>query len=315
MTDYEIEIEAIDLSPYREGNTGINYVHRLDSGRPGPRVLVNALTHGNELCGAHALAKFLDDAVMPSLGMLTLSFANIAAYETFNPSNPTQSRFVDEDFNRLWSIDILSSDRQSSELTRARALRSVVAEADYLLDIHSMLGPSPALMLSGLAEKGRSLARAVGRPIHIIADGGHKAGPRMRDFGDFGNPDHPRTALLVECGQHWKQESVNCAIDTMIDFLSALDMLDPEVAAERRLETPPLGQRMIEVTHAVTVETDRFEFEREFTGLEVIGEADTIIAVDDERPIATPYENCVLVMPSRNALKGQTAVRLGKLLD
>jgi predicted deacylase len=225
------------------------------------------------------------------------------------------SRFVDEDFNRLWSKDILSSERQSSELTRARALRSVVAEADYLLDIHSMLGPSPALMLSGLAEKGRSLARAVGRPIHIVADGGHKAGPRMRDFGDFGKAKHPRTALLVECGQHWKTESVNCAVDTMLDFLSALKVIDPEIAAERRQESPPGSQRMIEVTHAVTVETDNFRFERDFTGLEVIGEADTVIAVDDERPIATPYDNCVLVMPSRNALKGQTAVRLGKLLD
>lgn len=35
----------------REGNTGVDYVHRFDSGVPGPHVLFNALTHGNEFCG------------------------------------------------------------------------------------------------------------------------------------------------------------------------------------------------------------------------------------------------------------------------
>ena len=46
---YRIELSPPDISGYRKGNTGVDYVHRLDSGKPGPNVMVQALTHGNEL--------------------------------------------------------------------------------------------------------------------------------------------------------------------------------------------------------------------------------------------------------------------------
>ena len=52
---YPVELKAPDIAPYRAGNTGIDYVHRFESGAPGPRVLVSALVHGNEICGAIAL--------------------------------------------------------------------------------------------------------------------------------------------------------------------------------------------------------------------------------------------------------------------
>ncbi|MBR82548.1 MAG: succinylglutamate desuccinylase, partial [Magnetovibrio sp.] len=48
---YPIEIEPVDISAYKVGNTGVPYVTTFDSGTPGPHVMVMALTHGNELCG------------------------------------------------------------------------------------------------------------------------------------------------------------------------------------------------------------------------------------------------------------------------
>jgi predicted deacylase len=54
------EVLPRDLSAYRQGNVGIDYVHRFESGRPGPHVLINALTHGNELCGMVAATHLLD---------------------------------------------------------------------------------------------------------------------------------------------------------------------------------------------------------------------------------------------------------------
>ena len=51
---YPIEIEPVDISAYKVGNTG-PYVTTFDSGTPGPHVMVMALTHGNELCGAITL--------------------------------------------------------------------------------------------------------------------------------------------------------------------------------------------------------------------------------------------------------------------
>jgi len=68
-----LEVLPRDLSAYRAGNTGIDYVHRFESGRPGPHVLVNALTHGNEICGMVAATDLLDRGVRPKIGTLTVS--------------------------------------------------------------------------------------------------------------------------------------------------------------------------------------------------------------------------------------------------
>ena len=45
------EVVPRDISAYRRGNTGTDYVFRFDSGKAGPAVGVAGLTHGNEVCG------------------------------------------------------------------------------------------------------------------------------------------------------------------------------------------------------------------------------------------------------------------------
>jgi predicted deacylase len=315
MANQDLELLPVDISAFRTGNTGINYVHTFDSGAGGPHVMVNALTHGNEVCGAHALTALLEADIRPLRGRLTVSFANIAAYDSFDPAQPGASRYIDEDFNRLWSDDILDSPRQSAELSRARELRPVVAEADYLLDIHSMQTDSPALMLSGLADKGRRLALDVGVPNFIVADAGHAAGPRMRDYRGFADPDSARTALLVECGQHWRLDSRTMAFDTLFRFLRTLGIIDADTAAPFVSADRTTPQRLIEVTEAVTIRHEDFAFAHSFAGLEVIAEKGSLLAIEGGKAILTPYDNCVLVMPTMRLKPGQTAVRLGRLLE
>lgn len=308
-----LEVLPIDISGLRRGNVGVDYVHRYASGREGPQVMVNALMHGNELCGAHALTWLMSQIDGPQRGTLTLSFANVAAYESFDEAQPTASRFVDEDMNRLWTAEVLDGTRQSAELARARALRPLLADADYLLDIHSMQLDCPALMLCGLAEKGRVLARAVGVPPVIVADRGHDAGRRMRDYEHFGDPADARAALLVECGQHWRQASVDIAKQTLVRFLDQFDML-PGDFVEAHRGAPPPRARIIEVVGPYTIRTDDFSFVEPYQGLEVIPRAGTVLGYDGGAPVATPHDNCVLIMPSRRLRTGQTAVRLGRYL-
>ena len=75
--EYPIEVGFPDIRPYAEGNTGVPYVFTFDSGVPGPHVMINALTHGNEVCGAIAVKELLDLSVRPRQGKLTLAFANV----------------------------------------------------------------------------------------------------------------------------------------------------------------------------------------------------------------------------------------------
>jgi predicted deacylase len=146
---------------YRESNTGIPYVHSFDSGVPGPHVMVNALTHGNEVCGAIVVKALLDLGVRPRHGRLTLAFANVEAYKTFDLSRPDASRYVTQDFNRVWTPSVLDDKRRECvELRRARAMRPLINTVDLLLDLHSMHECSaPLLLLSGPLDKG--IARAV----------------------------------------------------------------------------------------------------------------------------------------------------------
>ena len=82
----------------------------------------------------------------------------------------------------------------------------------------------------------------------------------------------------------------------------------PDFAARPR-------QRVLEVTEAVTITGERFDFAGDFRGLEVLPEKGMLIGRDDGREVRTPYDNCVLVMPSRRLVRGQTAVRLGRYVD
>ena len=309
---YPIEIEPLDIEPYRRGNTGVEFATTFDSGVPGLHVMLNALTHGNELCGAVALDYLFRAKVRPRKGKLTLSFANVEAYRRFDRAKPTASRFVDEDFNRVWSEDVLDGPRDTVELRRARAMRPLVDTVDLLLDIHSMKHKTPALMLAGPTIKGRDLALAVGVPAIVVRDEGHKAGRRLRDYAGFGDPASAKNALLVECGQHWEKASERIAIETALRFLFELGTVDGAFALPRLPEASPPRQSIVEVTDAVTVHNEDFAFVRDFIGMEVIDKAVTEIALDGGRAVVTPYDRCVLIMPSRRLKPGQTAVRLGR---
>ena len=311
---YPIELAPPDLTGYRSGNTPIDYVHTFDSGRDGQHVCVNALTHGNEICGALVLDWMLREEVRPMRGRLSLSFANVGAFERFDPAKPHDSRFVDEDFNRVW--DKLDDDSRpmsrSAERKRARALRPFYASVDQLLDIHSMTHPTVPLMLSGPLDKGIELAHALASPEHVLADAGHPSGMRLRDWSHFGDPGDRRNALLIECGQHWAKASETVARQVTLRFLRHFEAIDPDFTA-RHLDASSLpSQKTISVTHAITPKTGAFRFAGDYTGMEVIAKAGTPIAFDNDTPITTPYDECVLVMPARRLEVGTTAVRLGR---
>ena len=325
-----IELVAPDIFLHRGGNTGVNYVSSFDSGKPGPHAMLQALTHGNELCGAIVLDELLRAGVRPAAGRLTVAFANVAAYQRWNPANPDISRYVDEDFNRVWAEDVLDGPRDSVELHRARDLAGFVDNADYLLDIHSMREPCPPLMVCGVAwrggEKGAALAHRMGVPRHLLIDTGHPAGLRMIEHGSFADPASPRTAVLIECGQHWERASVEVAREAVRRFLDVIGVLEygrsawaegPPTSAPQQ-SGGPAGEapRVVRVTHAVVARSLSFRFAADYRGLEVIAHAGDPIAFDGDEIIRAPYDNTVLVMPSMAHLKvGNTMVRLGRFED
>ena len=311
--DDPIELTPPDISPYKVGNTGVDYFTTFEAAVPGPHVMITAVVHGNELCGAIALDHLFRENLRPARGKLTLGFANVGAFHSFDPAQPRESRYLDEDFNRLWDVATLEGERDSAELRRAREIRPLVDQADFLLDIHSMQHATAPLMMAGPLPKGRTLARGVGIPETVVSDAGHAAGRRMRDYLGFAEEASPRNALLIECGQHWEAGSREVAIETAYRFLRHLEAIAPEVA-EPYVSEPAPDQKFIEVAEPVTIETDEFRFAKNYRGLEVIAKAGTVIGYDGDKEITTPFDDCVLIMPSRRLNKGDSAVRLGRFV-
>ncbi|MEP6609879.1 MAG: succinylglutamate desuccinylase/aspartoacylase family protein [Burkholderiaceae bacterium] len=313
---HTVEVQPLDIERYRHGNTGVDFVHVIDSGRTGPTVMLQALTHGNEFCGAYALDYLLRENIRPAAGKLIVAFANVDAYARFDFDDPDRSRYIDEDYNRVWADEVLFGARDSAELRRARKLQPFVDAADFLLDVHSMHEPCRPIMVCGIVDKHAAFARKVGVPADLLLDTGHPAGVRMRDRGSFNDPASPRTALLIECGQHWEKSAVEVAIDTLLRFVAATGSVSADWIAPRFRVKPPALQRTIRVTEAVVAQSMDFEFVVPLEGLAIVPKAGTPIARDGDTVWSAPYDNTVLVMPSLRHLRpGNTQVRLGRYQD
>src|SRR5271165_634294 len=309
VPSFEVQITAPDIGRWLAGNTGVPGFTTRDSGVAGPHVALLAITHGNEVAGAIVLDRLLDAGLTPARGRLTFGFVNLAAYERFDPRQPTVSRFVDEDINRLWDTAVLDSARRSAELDRAREIRPLIDTVDVLFDLHSMLWPSDPLILCGTSPKGKRLALGAGVPALVVADQGHASGRRIIDYPRFADAATPCAASLVEAGQHWQQVTVATMFASVAGLLRHLDLAVPHAAL---LDPTPQQQRFAEVTMVVTASTSNFAFVQPYRGGEVIVSRNTLIALDGETEIRTPHDNCLLIMPSLRPSRGHTAVRLAR---
>ena len=308
------ELKVPDLTPWRAGNTGVVGVWQFDSGLPGNRVLLSALVHGNELCGAWALKGLLEAGIRPQRGTLTLAFCNLAAFDGFDISNPDASRFVDEDLNRQWTLERIQSGT-TQERRRAAELLPFVENTDWLLDLHSMHEPGPPLLLTGVLRHNIALAKQMAAPEHVVVDTGHQDGVRLRDFGRFSS-DHTTRSLLVECGFHGDLSSRVVAQDQCARFLARSGVLDDAALAAKLpgwKQADDTCQWVLEVTSAVVATSSEFRFVRPLEALEIIPSAGTVLGYNDGVEVVTPHDDCVLVMPSvRQARAGVTVLRFAK---
>jgi Succinylglutamate desuccinylase / Aspartoacylase family len=286
-----LEVLPRDLSAYRQGNTGIDYVHRFESGKPGPHVLVNALTHGNEICGMVAATHLLDTGVRPKIGTLTVSFANMEAYDAFDIDNPYENRQLVHNLNRIWSPQWLDGDEQSPELRRARELRPVLDAADYVLDIHSTRAPVQPFWVYPEMDRNTALAAAVGAPaVQLVMPAGRFPGTGVLNYGRHGDPaSDSGGALVVECGQR---------------FLAHLGLIDAPANSAPAAPAQPF--RLLEVH---MVKSEDFTFTRPLLGFEVFNKGE-LIAINAGEEIRSPCDNCTIFMPTRMPIVGREAVYL-----
>ena len=303
------EVLPRDLQPYRRGNTGIDYVHRFESKQPGPHVLINGLTHGNEFCGMTACLALLDREVRPLRGTLTVSLANVEAYESFDTQRPFDSRQLVHNLNRIWSSDWLNGAEHSPELKRARELRPVVAAAEHILDIHSTSNPVQPFWVYPKNDINANTALALGTPaVHLVMPQGLGSGTPLIRHGEHGTDSAPGAALVVECGQHFAQLSSDLAVQVTLNFLAHFGLID------RVLSAPRDKPRRFELLRTCMVQAADFSFTRPLLGFERF-EAGELIGSDSTQEIRAPAGGCTVLMPTRQPIVGREAVYLAHSID
>lgn len=310
MTANAFEVLPRDLSAYREGNVGVPYVHRFDSGRPGPQVLINALTHGNEFCGMVAACHLLDSGVRPLQGTLTVSFANVAAYESFDTARPFDSRQLVHNLNRIWSPEWLDGPEQSPELARARELRPVVAAADHILDIHSTSQPVQPFWVYSAHERLGAAALAIARPsVHLVMPAGLGSGTPLIRHGKHGQAEGQGVALVAECGQHFQRASSDLAIEVALDFLAHFGLIERDLPSAE--SAPRATQQRFELLQTCMVTDADFRFTRPLIGFETFAKGE-LIATQGAHSIHAPCDHCTVLMPTREPIVGREAVYLAR---
>ncbi|HEY8049648.1 MAG TPA: succinylglutamate desuccinylase/aspartoacylase family protein [Ramlibacter sp.] len=288
------------------GNTGTPGVWRFSSGAAGPHVAITALIHGNEVCGAHAAWQLVQTKPRPARGTLSVVFCNLEAYSRLDDATKGDRRSVDEDLNRVWGRIDAATGSETYEMRRARDILPHLQGVDVLLDLHSMTTAAPALGLVGLAPKNVAFAKQIGFPALLVRDAGHAAGLRLIDRAPFGDAAAAPVAMLVECGEHFSREALVAAEEAVRRTVAVF------IGGER--VAPAAPQAVIEVTQAVTIQTDSFEFVQEWPNMSLVPRAGTLVARDGGREIRAPHDGTYMIMPAsaRNCRPGQTAVRFGR---
>ena len=66
----KFELTQPDISNCEAGNIGIPYYNTFDSGKPGLHILINSVTHGNELYSVVTIDFLFRHNVRPTLSKL-----------------------------------------------------------------------------------------------------------------------------------------------------------------------------------------------------------------------------------------------------
>jgi len=311
-------LAAPDISGYRLGNTGIDYCHRIDSGRPGPTVLVNGLTKGDEICGLAAVLALLDAPPALQAGTLLLTLANVAAYERFDAADPARAKFVDQNFNRIWRDALLDDPAVTDqEVARAREMRPLVTSADVLLDVMSnchwrddqQSWRDPPLLAFIDKPAARDLAARIPVPAHHIACDRSPGGGMLYEYGALGDPTGRPLGLLSESGPHLSPLARDTGIAAALSLLAALGMVGREVAEAARARCPREPVQLYDRMSVPVARSDGFRWAGDFRGHERFARGE-VIAWDGGEPLTAPYDDCVLIAVAPEVPKGTGAGHL-----
>jgi len=196
-------------------------VIRITGDQPGPRAVMFAGIHGDEVSGIHALDKLLFDLAggerKLARGSLTLARGNAQALAA-------ERRYIQLNLNRMFKDSYDAGvDASAYEYKRAQELKKILEDCDYFLDFHSApIAQEPFAVAEG---KALEFFSRLGFDRIITDWSKFSSGPTGGDAETYANRHGARAATL-ESGSHFEKSSIDVAYKTAISFVSLLEMLE-----------------------------------------------------------------------------------------
>lgn len=303
--------------------------HQLAGLKPGPRLIVTAAVHGNEVCGISAIQRVLAEF---DSGALTLLRGTLSMIPIVNPlAHQKGQREGERNLNRNLRPAMIPQDFEDRI---ARQLCPWLAQHDVLLDLHSFNNPGPAFAMLGprdnegelepfahqLAEG--QLAACVGtgrivegwlstyalglqRRAERGSDGSRQQALVQDPHYGVGTTEYMRSqggyGITLECGQHADPQAPEVAYKAILRTLTLLGMIAPGAVE------PADPKRAIELLQLYEV-IDRAHpddrFEREWASFDAVSAGQTIGTRHDGTPVLAPSEGRI-VFPNSRAQPGQ----------
>ncbi len=321
MTDKTIAEKCADARPSHLRT--LSY-HGL---APGPRLLVLGAVHGNEVCGAKAIAQLIEEL---DSGALAIQRGTLTLVPITNPlAHQLKQRTGDRNLNRNMAPSAIPQDFEDKI---ANVLCPLLDAHDVLLDLHSfhtggapfvMIGPqnnSGALEPFAHAQAEMQLALHTG-PHRIVegwldtyfrgiqnriaksaSEGGRAQTLVTNPNYGVGTTEYMRSrggyGVTLECGQHDDPLAVGVARHAILQTLALLGLADlplvPEQDAREIL-------RLVDVTDR---EHASDSFSREWRSFDAVKSGDVIGTRSGGEAITAPSDGFI-VFPNPRAEAGQ----------
>jgi predicted deacylase len=287
-------------------------MHVFEGAKPGPRLLILGAVHGNEVCGAIAIARVLDEL---SRGELRIEAGRVTLVPVVNRlAHERKQRTGDRNLNR----DLFpKSEPQDNEDRIANELCPLLADHEVLLDLHSFHSPGEPFVMLGPKDNGGTIepfshaadeeAFAARLGVSLAVDGwmeSYAAGAARR--GDslrygVGTTEYMRTVggwgVTLECGQHDDPRSPEVAYRAVRNALAHLQLVEaPPPARVEKIQT----LRLCEVVDRADA-GDRFA--KDWTSFQPVKQGEPIGWRANGDALDAPSDGFI-VFPNAKALPG-----------
>ena len=294
---------------------------------PGPRLLVLGAVHGNEVCGASAIAQLSEEL---DSGALAIQRGTLTLVPVTNPlAHQLKQRTGDRNLNRNMAPSAIPQD---CEDRLANVLCPLLDAHDVLLDLHSFhTGGAPFVMIGPQNNRGalepfthaeaelqlalhtgphrivegwldtyargiqKRIAKSVsqgGRAQTLVTNPNYGIGTTeyMRSRGGYG--------VTLECGQHDDPLAVGVARHAILQTLALLGL------ADLPLEPEPPAREILRLVDVTDRNHPGDTFSREWRSFDALKGGDVIGMRSDGEAI-TAASDGFIVFPNPRAEAGQ----------